>query len=160
MNRLFFSVLIFFLFGSSFAAAEVDVHEVEEIVAIGSKRSEVLGNAPQKTAERMNASGLGNGHLAESFSYSPGNFASVLFKATPTGRSSGRLMYAYQGDNPNTSRSRESKIGRIALKLLSGTVGGIGAVTLYSNPKSFKRYCILVQLREMEVFVLSNTLDK
>ena len=30
----------------------------------------------------------------------------------------------------------------------------------YSNPKSFKRYCILVQLREMEVFVLSNTLDK
>ena len=30
----------------------------------------------------------------------------------------------------------------------------------YSNSKSFKRYCILVQLREMEVFVLSNTLDK
>ena len=36
----------------------------------------------------------------------------------------------------------------------------MGNVYCYSNPKSFKRYCILVQLREMEVFVLSNTLDK
>ena len=30
----------------------------------------------------------------------------------------------------------------------------------YSNPKSFKRYCILFQLGEMEVSVLSNSLDE
>ena len=126
MNRLLFSTLLLYLYGPSFAA-EVDVHEVEEIVAVGSKRSKVPGNAPQKTAERMNASGLRNSYLSESFSYSPGDFASVLFKATPTGRSSGRLMYAYQGDNPDTTLPRESKAGPIALKLLGGTVMGIGA---------------------------------
>ena len=31
---------------------------------------------------------------------------------------------------------------------------------IYSNPKSFKRYCILFQLGEMEVSVLSNSLDE
>ena len=130
MNRLLFSALIFSLFGSPFAAAaEVDAHEVEEIVVTG----KVQGNAPQKTTERMNVSGLGNGHLAESFSYSSGNFASVLFKATPSGRSSGRLMYAYQNDNPNTTRKLAAGLRtglRIGLKLLGGTVGGIGAITL------------------------------
>lgn len=76
MNRLLFSALIFFLFGSPFAAAaEVDAHEVEGIVVTGSKRSKVQGNTHQNLAERMDASGLGNGHLAKSFSYSLGNFA-------------------------------------------------------------------------------------
>ena len=32
--------------------------------------------------------------------------------------------------------------------------------TFYSNPKSFKRYCILFQLGEMEVSALSNSLDE
>ena len=72
MNRLLFSTLLLYLYGPSFAA-EVDVHEVEEIVAVGSKRSKVPGNAPQKTAEMMNASGLGNSYLSESFSYSLGD---------------------------------------------------------------------------------------
>ena len=34
------------------------------------------------------------------------------------------------------------------------------AIRYYSNPKSFKRYCILFQLGEMEVSVLSNSLDE
>ena len=112
MNRLLFSALFLYIYGSSFAA-EVDVREVEEIFPIGSELSEVLGNASQKA------------------SYSP-NFASVLFKATSTRGLSGRLVYASQGDEPDTVRSEGSRVGWIGLKLLSGTVGGtmgaIGAV--------------------------------
>ena len=113
MNRLLFSALFLYIYGSSFAA-EVDVREVEEIFPIGSELSEVLGNASQKA------------------SYSP-NFASVLFKATSTRGLSDRLMYAYKGDEPDTVRSEGSRVGWIGLKLLSGTVGGtMGAIgTLY-----------------------------
>lgn len=104
MNRLLFSALIFSLFGSPFAAAaEVDAHEVEEIVVTGSKRSKVQGNAHQ-------------------------NLASVLFKAPPRG-SSGRLVHSCQGDSPDTVRSEGSRVGRIGLKLLGGSVGGtVGAI--------------------------------
>lgn len=113
MNRLLFSVLIFSLFGSSFAAVEVDAYEVEEI--------KVLGNAPQKTAERS-VSGLGSVHL----SYRLGNSDSVLSATTLTGKSSGRLVYSYQGDEPDTVRSEGSRVGWIGLKLLGGTAGGLG----------------------------------
>ena len=128
MHRLLFSALIFSLFGSPFAAAaEVEAHEVEGIVVTGSKRSKEQGNAYQKITDKMNASGFGDGRLAEDFSYIPSDFASVLFKAAPTGRSSGKLIYAYQGDKPDTTLPGESKAGPIALKLLGGTVMGIGA---------------------------------
>ena len=123
MNRMIFSTLLLCFYGPSFAA-EVDDYEVEKIVVTG----KVWGNAPQNIAERVDGSGLRNGHLAESFSYSP-NFASVLFKATPTRRSSGRLMYTSQGDRPDTVRSEGSRVGRIGLKLLGGSVGGtVGAI--------------------------------
>ena len=135
MNRLLFSTLIFSLFGSPFAvAAEVDAHEVEEIVVIGSKQSKLQGNEHQNLAERMSIFGLGNSHLAESFFYNPGNLANVLSATTPTGRSSGRLVYSDQGDASDTVRSEGSRVGRIGLKLLGGTagstVGAIGAVYL------------------------------
>ena len=120
MNRLLFSTLIFSLFGSPFAVvAEVDAYEVEKIVVT----DKVQGNAPQNIAERGDVSDLRNGHLAESFFYSP-SFASILFKATPTRISSGRLMYASQGDEPDTVRSEGARVGWIGLKLLGGTVGG------------------------------------
>ena len=123
MNRMIFSTLLLCFYGPSFAA-EVDDYEVEKIVVTG----KVWGNAPQNIAERVDGSGLRNGHLAESFSYSP-NFASVLFKATPTRRSSGRLMYASQGDEPDTVRSEGARVGWIGLKLLGGAVGGtVGAI--------------------------------
>lgn len=130
MNRLLFSTLIFSLFGSPFAVtAEGDAHEVEEIVVTGSKRSKVQENEHQNLAERMSIFGLGNGHLAESFFYSLGNFASVLFKATTPRGSSGRLVHSYQGDSPDTVRSEGSRVGRIGLKLLGGSVGGtVGAI--------------------------------
>ena len=146
MNRLLSSTLIFSLFGSPFAvAAEGDAHEVEEFVVTGSKRSKVQGKEHQNLAERMSIFGLGNSRLAESFFYNPGNFANVLSATTPTGSSSGRLVYSCQGGEPDTVRSEGSRIGRFGLgvgrfglKLLGGTAGAIGSFSLLF---SFSEWC-------------------
>lgn len=106
MNRLIFITLLFYLCVPTFAA------------------------------ERINAFGLGNGHLTEGCSYSQGNFASVLFKATPTERSSDRLMYAYQRDNPDTTRKSAAGL-RTALKLLFGTMGGVVGLIVSSKDSPF-----------------------
>lgn len=42
-------------------------------------------------------------------------------------------MPTYQGDNPDTTLSRESKAGPIGLKLLGGTVGGIVAFIFHAS---------------------------
>ena len=122
-----FSTLIFSLFGSPFAvAAEVDAHEVEEIVVIGSKQSKLQGNEHQNLAERMSL------RSRRAISLRASSTIRLPMSSRRTGRSSGRLIaIKVTRRTPCDLRGRES-VG--LLKLLGGTagstVGAIGAVYL------------------------------
>ena len=112
MKRLLFIALFLSFVGPSFAVDDA----AEERVAIGSNRPKMPGNAPRKiallSAERGNASILGDGYFLGNFSYSQANFANALSATTPLAASSGKLEPTSQG--------------RIALKLLGGTAVGLG----------------------------------
>lgn len=112
MNLLLFVALSLSFVGPSLAVDEV----VEERAATGFKRPKTLGNAALLSVERRNASILGDGRFLGKFSYSQANFAKALAATTPT-----------------TSSGKLSPDARIALKLLSGTVAGIGSgiATIY-----------------------------
>jgi len=108
MNLLLFVALSLAFVGPSLAVDEV----VDERAATGFKRPKTLGNAALLSVARKNASILGDDRFLGKFSHSQANFAKALAATTPAA-SSGKL-------GPN---------GRIALKLLSGTVAGIGSAT-------------------------------
>ena len=108
MKLLLFVALSLSFVGPSLAVDEV----VEERAATGFKRPKTLGNAALLSVERRNASILGDGRFLGKFSHSQANFAKALAATTPAA-SSGKLR-------PDA---------RIALKLLSGTVAGIGSAT-------------------------------
>ena len=108
MKLLLFVALSLSVIGPPLAVDAV----VEERAATGFKRPKTLGNAALLSVERRNASILGDDRFLGKFSHSQANFAKALAATTPAA-SSGKL-------GPN---------GRIALKLLSGTVAGIGSAT-------------------------------
>ena len=134
MKRLLFIALLLSFVGSSFAIDDT----AEERAATGSKRPKTPGNAPRKIAllfaERGNASILGDGYFLGNFSYSQANFANALFATTPPAASSGKPGLTPQG--------------RIALKLLGGTVAGIGTAaiifigTFYTSDWCSEDWCV------------------
>ena len=109
MNLLLFVALSLSFVGPSLAVDEV----VKERAATGFKRPKVPGNAALLPVEKWNASILGDGRFLGNFSYSQANKA---LAATTSAASSGK---------------RDTD--RIVLKLLGGTVAGIGSgiATLY-----------------------------
>ena len=106
MKLLLFVALSLSVIGPPLAVDAV----VEERAATGFKRPKTLANAALLSVERRNASILGDDRFLGKFSHSQANFAKALAATTPAA-SSGKL-------GPN---------GRIALKLLGGTVAGIGS---------------------------------
>ena len=128
MNLLLFVALSLFFVGPSLA--------VDEVV-----KDKTPGNAPRKIAllsvDRRNSSILGDGRFLGNFSYSQANKA---LAATTSAASSGKR-------EPN---------GRIALKLLGGTVAGIGsgiaAISLFLATSDWcsEEWCSEVYLGETE----------
>lgn len=99
MNLLLFVALSLSFVGPSLAVDEV----AEEQAAI------TPGNAALLSVERRNSSILGDGRFLGNFSHSQANFAKALASTTPA-----------------ASSGKSGPSGRVALKLLSGTVAGIG----------------------------------
>ena len=112
MNRLLFIALFLSFVGPSFAIDDA----AEERAATGSNglghQGMRLGKIALLSADKGNASILGDGYFLGNFSYSQANFANALAPAPPA-VSSGEL----------------GPTGRVVLKLLGGTAAGIGAAT-------------------------------
>ena len=72
--------------------------------------------------------------LPKTFFTPPVTPGSVLSSIGPTGALPSGIVYAYQGDNPDTASGR-SAAGRVALKLLGGTIigGGVYFVIALAN---------------------------
>lgn len=106
MNLLLFVALSLAFVGPSLAVDEA----VEERAATGFKQPKTPENAPLRSVEKWTLPSLGDDRFLGNFSHSQANFAKGLAATTPAA-SSGKL----------------GPTGRVALKVLGGTVAGIGS---------------------------------